>query len=235
MSELFTLTKEEKKPHHTGHRDRLRQRFLQAGAEALADYELLELILFIAIPRKDVKPLAKELIAIFKTFNGVFHASREELLHVTGVSETTATAIQSVKAAAFRLLKQDIIDTPILSNWTQLTSYCQTVMAAEKIEQFRVFFLNRKNRLIADEIQSRGTVDQSAVYTREIVKRALDLGATAMILAHNHPSGDPRPSQADIEMTKEIIRAAEPMGITIHDHVIIAKSGVESLRNSGLI
>lgn len=238
MTELFETPKtklEKDKPHHVGHRQRLRERFLKSGPDSLADYELLELILFIAIPRKDVKPLAKDLIKTFKSFNGVFHASKEELMRVSGVSENTATAILSVQAAAIRLLRQDLMNTPILGNWQQLMDYCQTTMAHETKEHFRVLFLNRKNHLIADEIQNSGTVDQAPVYPREIVKRALDLGATAMILMHNHPSGDPKPSQADIDITKAIIQAATPMEIIVHDHIIVSKSGTESLRNLGLI
>lgn len=238
MTELFEeiqTNPPKDKPHHTGHRDRLRQRFLSSGADALADYELMELILFIAIPRKDVKPLAKDLIAAFGSFNKVFHASREDLARVKGVSDNTATALLSVKAAAMRLLKQDLMHSAVLSSWQQLMDYCQASMAHETKEHFRVLFLNRKNHLIADEIQTSGTVDQSAAYPREIVKRALDLGATAMILVHNHPSGDPKPSQADIDITQAIIRAATPMDIVVHDHIIVAKSGVESLRNSGLL
>ncbi len=223
------------KPHHNGHRERLRERFIKGGADALADYELLELILFPAIPRKDVKPLAKDLIARFGSFNGVFHASRDKLLSVKGVSETTATAIQTIRAASFRMMRQELMDTPILSNWQQLMEYCQMTMAHEREEHFRVLFLNRKNHLIADETQSRGTIDQAPAYPREIVKRALELGASALILLHNHPSGDPSPSKADIDITLQIIEAARPLEILIHDHVIIAKSGTCSLRNEGLI
>ncbi len=236
MAELFETPKtKQEKPHHVGHRDRLRERFLNNGEQALADYELLELLLFIAIPRKDVKPLAKDLIKTFGSFNKIFYASKDDLMRIKGVSENTATAILSVKAAAMRLMRQDLMNTPILSNWQALMDYCQSTMAHETKEHFRVLFLNRKNHMIADEIQTSGTVDQSAAYPREIVKRALDLGATAMILVHNHPSGDPKPSQADIDITKMIIQAATPMDIVIHDHIVVARSGVESLRNLGLI
>lgn len=236
MNELFeTVKAKEEKPHHVGHRDRLRERFLNNGADALADYELLELLLFIAIPRKDVKPLAKDLIKTFGSYNKVFHASKADLMKVKGVSENTATALLSVKAAAIRLMRQDLMNMPILSNWQALLDYCQSTMAHETKEHFRVLFLNRKNHLMADEIQTSGTVDQSAVYPREVLKRALDLGATALILVHNHPSGDPKPSQADIDITKAIINAAAPMEIVIHDHIVVAKTGVESLRNLGLI
>lgn len=233
--DLFKQNKKEDKPHHTGHRHRLRERFLKSGSEALADYELLELILFLAIPRRDVKPLAKKLIDQFGSFNSVFHAEHQKLTQVEGVSENTATAILSVKAAALRLMKQDLQDQPILSSWSQLIDYCTVAMAHEKSEQFRVLYLNRKNHLIADEVLQQGTVDQAAVYPREVVKRGLDLGATAMILAHNHPSGDPTPSEADVDMTKAIIDAATPLGMIVHDHVILAKGGHSSLRNMGLI
>lgn len=234
VKELFENSKEEK-PHHTGHRQRLRERFLKSGSDALADYELLEIILFLAIPRRDVKPLAKKLIERFGSFNNVFHASHDDLTQMDGVSENTATAILSVKAAALRLMKQDLQDKPILSSWAQLVDYCSVAMAHETAEQFRVLYLNRKNHLLADEILQRGTVDQAAVYPREVVKRGLDLGATAMILAHNHPSGDPAPSEADVEITKAIIDAAKPLGMIVHDHIIIAKNGHTSLRNQGLI
>ena len=229
-----TKTKEET-PHHSGHRQRLRQRFLTSGPDALADYELLELILMMAIPRKDVKPLAKTLIDRFGSFNKVFHASHGDLSQIKGISDTTATTILSIKAAAMRLTRQDLENKPILSSWAQLVAYCSAEMGHEKTEQFRVIYLNRKNHLLADEILQTGTVDQAAVYPREVVKRGLDLGATAMILVHNHPSGDPTPSQEDVDITQAIIDASKVMGLTVHDHIIVSSSGHSSLRNSGLM
>lgn len=235
-NDLFQTPKpKDKKPHHSGHRQRLRDRFIKSGPDALADYELLELILFLAIPRRDVKPLAKDLIEHFGSFNKVFHASASELMAVNGISENTATAILSIKAAALRLMKQDLENKPILSSWAQLIDYCSVALAHEKEEQFRVLYLNRKNHLLSDEILNKGTVDQAAVYPREVVKRGLDLGASAMILVHNHPSGDSSPSEADVEMTQSIIDASMPMGLSVHDHIIISKKGHSSLRNAGLM
>ncbi len=222
-------------PHHEGHRARLKQRFLTGGAKAMADYELLELLLFMAIPRRDVKPLAKSLIARFGTLHGVFAAPVEQLTETEGVSETAAIALKSVEAAAHRMMQASLEKQPVLNSWSRLLDYCHAVMAQEKIEQFRVLYVNRKNLLIADEVHQRGTVDQSAVFPREIIKRALELGATALILVHNHPSGDPSPSDADITLTHEIIRAAEPLDITIHDHLIIARTGHASFKKLGLM
>lgn len=222
-------------PHYHGHRDRLRARFLQSGPEALQDYELLELVLFMAIPRRDVKPLAKELLRKFGDLPSLLAAPAEELMKTDGVSENTATALKAVTAAAHRMMKRELINRPVLNSWTRLIDYCTATMAHETREHFRILFLNRKNELIADEIQGSGTVDHTPAYPREIMKRSLELGATALILLHNHPSGDPRPSQADIDMTCQIQRAAEPFGIVIHDHIIIARNGYSSLKNQGLI
>lgn len=221
--------------HHEGHRQRLKNRFTQAGPDALADYELLELLLFMAIPRRDVKPLAKLLIARFGGLDEVFSAPIEELTDVEGMNESAAIALKSVEAAAARFSKITAFKQPVLSSWQRLIDYCHTAMAREKIEQFRVLYLNRKNMLLADEVHQRGTVDQSAVFPREIVKRALALGATALIIVHNHPSGDPTPSDADITLTFEIKRALEPLDITLHDHLIIAKSGTTSFKKQGLL
>lgn len=224
-----------KKPHYMGHRQRLRDRFVQGGPNALQDYELLELLLFMAIPRRDVKELAKALLSHFKSLPELMAASHHELQQVKGISENTATAIKTVSALAERTMKQELMQKPILNNWTRLMDYCHMTMAHEKKEHFRILFLNKKNELIADEIQGSGTVDHTPAYPREIMKRSLELGATALILMHNHPSGDPKPSKADIEMTNAIIQAAEPFDITIHDHIIIARSGYTSFRNEGLI
>ena len=223
-----------KAPHNTGHRDRLRERFVKVGVDGLADYEILELLLFMALPRRDVKPLAKSLIQNFGTLHNVFHASIHDLV-AFGLSENTAIAVKTVEAAALYLMKQDVLHKPVLSNWTRLMDYVQASMAHEQKEHFRLLFLNKKNELIADEVQQSGTVDHTPAYPREIVKRALELSATAVILVHNHPSGDSTPSRADIEMTQAIIAAAKPLGIAIHDHLVVAKTGVTSMKSKGLM
>lgn len=222
-------------PHYHGHRDRLRQRFIAGGAEALPDYEMLELLLFMAIPMKDVKPLAKALLARFGNLAGVLHASYDDLQSVDGVKEKTAATLKIVQAAAFRMMKQDVIGRPVLNSWSRLVDYCAATMAHEKIEHFRVLFLNKKNELIADEIQGSGTVDHTPAYPREIMKRALELNATALILVHNHPSGDPQPSRADVDMTMAIKAAAEPFNIVLHDHLIVARGGTSSFKTLGLL
>jgi len=218
------------KPHYSGHRDRLRDRFKDNGANALADYELLELLLFRAIPRRDTKPIAKALLAQFGTVAEVLSAPIERLKEVEGIGQSVAVDLKIIQAAGQRLAKDQIMEQPILSSWSELLEYCHSAMAYEKKEQFRLLFLDKKNRLIADEVQQVGTVDHTPAYPREVVKRALELSATAVILLHNHPSGDPTPSQADIMMTQKIIEAATPMGIAVHDHVIIGKSGHTSLK-----
>ena len=222
-------------PHYKGHRQRLRERFLSGGSEALQDYELIEILLFMAIPRRDVKPLAKTLLQTFGSLPELMATTPEELMRVDGISENTATAIKSVEAVATRMMKQEIAKKPLLNNWTRLMDYCHATMAHEKKEHFRTIFLNKKNELIADEIQGTGTVDHTPAYPREIMKRSLELGATAIILMHNHPSGDPKPSQADVDMTQQIIRAAEPFNITVHDHIIISRNGYTSMKNQGLM
>lgn len=222
-------------PLHHGHRDRVRARFLKAGAEGMADYELLEILLFAAIPRRDVKPLAKILIQHFGTLGRVFSAPVHELKAVKGVTDNTAILIKAVQASARMMLKEQMAEKPVLNSWQALLDYLHLSMAYEQIEQFRVLFLNRRNELISDEIQQTGTIDHTPVYPREIVKRALELGATALILVHNHPSGDPEPSTSDITMTKEIIRAAATMEVVVHDHLIIAKSGTTSFKSMGLL
>ncbi len=221
-------------PGHAGHRQRLRNRLVQGGPDAMPDYELLELLLFAAIPRRDVKPLAKQLIARFGSFAGVVRASAGDLAG-EGLSENSVSVVKLVQAAALRLGRQQVLDRPVLSSWPALVDYLRAAMAHEMQEQFRLLFLDRKNALIAEEIQTRGTVDHAPVYVREVVKRALDLGATALILVHNHPSGDPTPSRQDIEMTREIIRAAAPLGVTVHDHIIVGHGEPASLRALGLI
>mgnify|MGYP002028650136 CR=1 FL=1 len=221
-------------PHYVGHRDRLRERFLEAP-HALPDYELLELLLFMAIPRKDVKPIAKKLTARFKNINGVLNASLAELEGVEGISRNTAIALRTVRSVGLRLLQQEIMGRPVLNTWQRLVDYCQAAMANENNEHFRLLFLNKKNEIIADEVQQSGTVDHTPAYPREIVKRALELGATALILVHNHPSGDPSPSEADIQMTKAIIAAAQTFDIVIHDHLIVSRNGTVSFKTLGLM
>jgi len=225
----------EAEPHYVGHRERLRERFLIGGAEALPDYEIMELVLFAAIPRRDVKPLAKALIARFGGFAEAIAAPRDRILEVEGMSESVATQLKIVEAAALRLSRTRLLGRPALSSWTALIDYCAAAMARSPNEEFRVLFLDRKNVLIAEEVQSSGTIDHTPVYPREIVKRALELGASALILVHNHPSGDPTPSRADIEMTRDVAEAAKALRITVHDHVIVGRSGHSSFKALGLL
>lgn len=226
-------------PHYHGHRDRLRGRFLEAvrrdTVDTLEDYEILELLLFHAIPRTDVKPLAKTLIRHFGSLGAVFAASPGALTRVPGVKEKTAALIKVVQAASLHMIREEVLDRPVLSSWERLLDYCHASMAYRDTEQFRILFLDRKNRLIADDLQQSGTVDHTPVYPREVVKRALELAASALILVHNHPSGDPQPSAADIAMTKQIAAAAEPLGVVLHDHVIIARTGYCSFKADGLL
>lgn len=236
MADLFLkeAAVKKEKPHYTGHRDRLRDRFINAP-DSLPDYELLELLLFIAIPRKDVKPIAKTLIDRFKNINGVLNASIHDLQDIHGISENTAIALKVIQKTGLRILQQDIMGRPILNNWQRLIEYCSAAMANESNEHFRLLFMNKKNELIADEVQQTGTVDHTQAYPREIMKRALDLGATAMILVHNHPSGDPTPSDADVQLTRQIIAAARPFDIVVHDHLIVSRNGISSFKTLGLI
>lgn len=223
------------KPSHTGHRDRLRQRFMKSGANSLPDYELLELALFPALPRRDTKPLAKALLKRFGSFSEVISAEAAELRTIKGIGEAAVIALKTIQAAALRLSQDEVMDRPVLTSWDKLMKYCKASMAYEKSEHFRILFLNKKNILIADEVQQQGTVDHTPVYPREVVKRALELGATALIMVHNHPSGDPSPSRADIEMTKEVKLAGEKLGIVLHDHIIVSKSGNNSFKTLGLL
>jgi DNA repair protein RadC len=218
-----------------GHRQRLRERFMKGGADALPDYELLEMVLFRAIQRRDTKDLAKRLLARFGSFAEVLNAPEQRLREVRDVGDAVIVELKLVRAAAHRLMRSEVIDRPVLTSWSQVLDYCRAVMGYEPREQFRVLFLDKKNRLIADEVQSEGTVDHTPVYVREVVKRSLELSASAILLVHNHPSGDPHPSRADIEMTRQIIAAAKPLGITVHDHIVVARDGHASFRGLGLM
>jgi DNA repair protein RadC len=228
------VTSPDDTPHYVGHRDRLRDRFMEAGAEALADYELLELILFRAIPRRDVKPDAKQLIKRFGSLADVISADPALLREETG-SESVVRELKIVQAAALHLAQSAVLNRPLLSSWSALLEYCHAAMAYEKNEMFRILFLDHKNVLIADETQQMGTVDHTPVYPREVMKRAMNLSASAIILVHNHPSGDPTPSRADIEMTKQIIEAGRPLKIAVHDHIVIGRGKTASFRQLGLI
>lgn len=223
------------KPQHAGHRDRLRARFREAGPDALADYEMLELLLFRSLPRRDTKPIAKDLLATFGSLAGVFGASEKRLTEIDGIGQSVASELKVFQALATRLGKHELQQKPLLTSWNAVLDYCRTAMAYEEREQFRVLFLDKKNNLIADEVQQQGTVDHTPVYPREVVKRALELSATALILVHNHPSGDPAPSQADIEMTAKIAEILTPLNILLHDHIIIGKHGHASFKAMNLL
>ncbi len=221
--------------HARGHRDRLRARFRKAGADSLHDYELMELVLFRAIPRRDVKPLAKELIKKFGGFAEVIAAPIDRLTEVKGVSEGVATELKIIQSAAVKLSQERVLNRSVISSWEALVAYCRAAQADEKIELFRILFLDKKNILIADEVQQRGTIDHTPVYPREVVKRALELGASAIILVHNHPSGDPTPSRADIEMTNQIVAAAKALSIRVHDHIVVGHASEVSFKSLGLL
>ncbi len=218
-----------------GHRQRLRARFLKGGADAMPDYELLEMTLFAAVPRRDTKPLAKALLGRFGSFAEVIAAPPARLMEVKGVGESVVQLLKVVEAAAHRSAKTQVINRPVLSSWTALLDYCTAAMARVTNEEFRILFLDRKNVLIADEVQNRGTVDHTPVYPREIVKRALELSASSVILVHNHPSGDPTPSRADIAMTREVAAAAKALGLAVHDHLVIGRGGHSSFKSLGLL
>ncbi|WP_312361888.1 RadC family protein [Ensifer sp.] len=217
--------------HYLGHRDRLRTRYREHGDGALADYEILEMLLFRLIPRKDTKPIAKALLARFGTLAGVFGAPLALLQEVKGIGETVALDLKLVSTIGHRTLKSELRKKHVLSSWSAVVEYCHAAMAYETKEQFRILFLDKRNTLIADEVQQTGTIDHTPVYPREVVKRALELSATALVLAHNHPSGDPTPSRADIDMTKQIVETAKPLGIAVHDHIIIGKDGHVSMKS----
>jgi DNA repair protein RadC len=225
----------EAEPHYHGHRERLRNRFREAGANALSDYELLELLLFRALPRGDVKPLAKMLLTKFGSFVEVIAAPEARLREVKGVGDAVVTEFKIIHASANRMLQDRVKERPVLSSGPVVIDYCRSAMAFADREQFRILFLDKRNQLIADEVQQTGTVDHTPVYTREVIKRALELSATAIILVHNHPSGDPTPSRADIDMTRAIVDVAKPLGISVHDHIIVGKQGHVSLKSERLI
>jgi len=222
-------------PDYLGHRQRLRERFRTGGADPLPDYELLELLLYHAILRRDTKPIAKRLLDRFETFAGVISASREQLAKIDGVGEVAIDALKVVHDAAVRLTREEASGQPVLSSWQKVLDFCRADMAYREREHFRVLFLDKKNVLIRSEIQQTGTVDHTPVYPREVVKRALELNASAIILVHNHPSGDPTPSRADIDMTREIVKAAAPLGIAIHDHIVVGRKGHVSFKGQGLM
>jgi DNA repair protein RadC len=234
-ADLFAEAKAEAlEPSHLDHRRRMRERLFAAGPEALADYELLEMVLY-AVPRIDTKPLAKALIAKFGSFAAAISAPRAELLAVEGMGDGAVAALKVVHAASLRLLKAELRDRPVLTSWDRLIEYLHAALAREPIEQVRVLFLDSRNRLLADEQQWRGTVNHAPIYPREVVRRALELQAAALILVHNHPSGDPTPSRADIEMTREVAAAARALGLALHDHVIVGNGRWLSFRQEGLL
>ena len=218
-----------------GHRKRLRKRFTKGGAAAIPDYELLELLLFLTLRRQDVKPLARRLIEELGDFNGVISASPSRLSTIKGVGDEVITDLKIVEAAAHRMVRAKVMQRHVISGWGAVLDYCHTTMAHRETEQFRVLYLDRKNVLIADEDQARGTVDHVPVYPREVVKRALELNASALILVHNHPSGDPTPSESDIEMTAKINDAAQALGLTLHDHLVIGRETELSFRSAGYL
>jgi DNA repair protein RadC len=220
---------------HDGHRGRLRDRFVSAGAGSLSDHELLELVLFAPLPRRDTKAIAKALLARFGSLDGVLGADVGDLISVAGMGETTAVHLKALHATTQRIGRDAVMNKPILSSWSAVLSYCRTAMADLPREQFRVLYLDKKNRLIGDEVISDGTVDQTPVYPREVVRLALARHASSMILVHNHPSGDPTPSRADIELTREIMQAARALDISVHDHLIIARGATTSLKAQGLM
>jgi DNA repair protein RadC len=235
LRKSIDLAKSDPMAHVHGHRDRLRARYRDGGDAALADYEILELLLFRLIPRRDTKPIAKALIERFGTLGGVMGAPAGLLQEVNGIGEAVALDLKLMASVAQRMLKSEIRGKQVLASWSAVIDYCHSAMAYEQREQFRILFLDKRNALIADEVQGRGTIDHTPVYPREVIKRALELSATAIILVHNHPSGDPTPSRADIDMTKTIIDTAKPLGIVVHDHIIIGKDGHASFKGLRLI
>ena len=232
--DLWVPARRAPKPHFTGHRERLRDRAQAGGLAALPDYELLELFLFRSIPKRDVKPLAKQLLARFGSLSGILGATPEELKSVRGVGDSVALDLKLLHEAALRMGREQVGRRTVISSWNALLAYVKTALAHEAREQFRVLFLDKKNQLIADEVMNRGTVDHAPVYPREVMRRALELSSSAVILVHNHPSGDPTPSSADIEMTRQVIEAGRSLKISVHDHLVVGRDGVESFKALGL-
>ncbi len=222
-------------PHYHGHRQRLKEKFLACNGEGMAEYELLELLLFTALPRSDVKPLAKKLLAEFGNFAGVLRADIKELQRVKGAGQAVQFSAKIVQAAALKLLEQDIMAKPIVRNWQNVVDYCRARMGFEDVEQFRILFLDSKNSIIADELQQVGTINHTSIYPREVLKRSLALSATSVIMLHNHPSGDPTPSQADVDVTRQVEKALETVQIRLHDHLIVTRSDHVSLKALGLL
>jgi DNA repair protein RadC len=233
LSEALWRAPSKPKPHHAGHRGRLRER-ANVSLAALPDYEVLELVIARSIPRGDVKPLAKRLIERFGSLAGVFGAGSAELQSVSGVGPALALDLKLVHEATLRIGKSEVARRPVISSWTALLAYVRVALAHEAREQFRVLFLDRKNQLIADEVMNRGTVDHAPVYPREVMRRALELSASAVILVHNHPSGDPTPSSADVDMTRQVVEAGRPLRVAVHDHLVVGREGVASLKALGL-
>lgn len=223
------------RPHYAGHRERLRDRAVAGGLPALPDYEVLELLLFRSVPRGDVKPLAKQLLARFGSLGALLGATAENLRTVAGVGEAVALDLKLLHEVTLRTAREQVVRRPVISSWAALLAYVKTALAHETREQFRVLFLDKKNQLIADETMNRGTVDHAPVYPREVVRRALEFSASALILVHNHPSGDPTPSQADIDMTRQIAEAARHLRISVHDHLVVGRDGVASFKALGLM
>lgn len=221
--------------YHSGHRARLRERFLKGGADAVADYEILEMILFAASPRSDVKNLAKRIIHHCGSFSKAIKSEPSALRKIEGVTDAVISALKVVEVSAHRLLSEEIKAQPVITSWNALLEYCILTMGHKQTEEFHLLFLNHKNALIADELQGVGTIDHAPVYPREVVRRALEIGATAIILVHNHPSGDVEPSKADIDMTRQIITAAHPLGVKVHDHIIVGANKTFSFKSRGLI
>lgn len=234
MPDAPVAAKKSPPPHYAGHRDRLRARFFEAGPDALQDYELLELLLFTAIPRRDVKPLAKQLLTEFKDLWTLLNAKHERLIEF-GLSEVAAASLLATGAVALRAHKSAAVKGPLLNSWQRIVDYCRAAMAHETHEQFRLLFLDRKNQFISEEVHQRGTIDHTPVYPREVVQRALEVGAGALVLVHNHPSGDTEPSKDDIAMTRAIQDACRPLDIAIHDHLIIGRNAVTSFKALGLL
>lgn len=226
---------DETTPHYHGHRARLRERFMAGGAEALADYELLELVLFLAIPRGDVKPVAKAIIQKFGSLGAALAATPEELKTIAGIGDAAVVALKTMRAVALRALKEEAKKADSLSGWDKLMDYCVASLGHAKAEEFHVLFLDTKRQLIADELQTKGTINQAAVYPREVIKRALELNAASIVLLHNHPSGDPQPSRQDILVTHEIIKAGHALGVEVYDHIIVGQNTYQSFRTLKLL